>query len=309
MKNLYCPQFLFGYHRGHSLIAGSERLSPKTEAFLSRHSDAVPGISLGDTKQYWSGLPVNSETYALIATWPAPEMPRPGCVWSHVILLDKQVLTGVENLGSLRVAFQKPVGLKSFSEYCESAVLHAASQKTLARVSRNAMIETLRAVYDPDANGCARYRHSDRVEATFEIWSQQWPALRHAFKFNTALQNRATIETGVRDWLRFAIPNNSASEDQAVPGWIAELFRGIDRESPLSLLLQRAGPDLSPEPSTVRLLARLFAFTNGLEIDYDLRALKFAARELPSVEDGTHLKDWLISEVLKPNNTRHPPCQ
>lgn len=304
MERLSCSQFLFGYDRGHSLIAGSEKLPARTEAFLSRHSDAAPGISLDSSEQYWSGLPVSSTEYALISTWPAPEMPRPGCVWSHVILLSRDALVAVPDLSVLQMAFHRPVNTENYNDFRRPVVIPTTGQLLRVRASRDALIETLRAVYDPDAKGQALYRHRDRDQAAFEVWSQQWPALRHAFRFNTALQSRQTSERAAEGWLQYLEPRHSTSPNQTIPSWLAELCLGLERQYPLYDVLQQAGPDLPPEPSTVRLLARLFAFTRGNEIDHDLRAIKFAARELPSAKDGQRLKEWLLSETLRLTNRR-----
>ena len=50
---------------------------------------------------------LNREGMRSFRTWAAPEMPRPGCVWSHVLLLGRQ------NLGFYRGAFGSPAILPS----------------------------------------------------------------------------------------------------------------------------------------------------------------------------------------------------
>jgi hypothetical protein len=88
----------------------------------------------------------------------------------------------------------------------------------------------------------------------------------------------------------------------SIPSWLVELNRALDRRHPLYKLLQDAGPELPAEPWTVRLIARLFAFTAEKEVDRDLTAIKFAARELPSAKEGQRLKQWLLHQSLKPND-------
>ena len=49
-----------------------------------------------DPQGYLTGFPLGEEgAYALIRTWPAPEVERPGSVWSHVLLIDFSELARV----------------------------------------------------------------------------------------------------------------------------------------------------------------------------------------------------------------------
>lgn len=300
----FFPQFLFGYDQGHSLIAGSDQLSARTEALLSRYSDAVPGIDFETMEQYWTGLPINANEYALISTWPAPEMPRPGCVWSHVVLLDRRAIESMTDFNSLRPIFRQPSKPKNYDHYRAPASIEARHEQIRDHhVSREALIQGLRAVYDPEAEGFADLLQTDHDNVAFKIWSQQWPALRHAFRFNTAQQNWHVSGASSEYWLQFKSSHRSRSLSASIPSWIAELYDAFETEHPLRELLRNAGPELPPVQSSVRLLARLFAFTKGADLDRDLRAIKFAARELPSPSDGQHLKEWLVKETLRLRDT------
>ena len=299
MDKNFCPQFLFGYDRGHSLVAGSDQLSARTEALLSRYSDAVPGINIETMQQYWTGMPVNSNQYALISTWPAPEMPRPGCVWSHVVIIDRPTIAGISDLKIIRPIFRKPSKPIDYDYYRMPVQIGTSLDKLAVQASPEALMQGLRGVYDPELEGYTDYLQADRDEAAFEIWSQQWPELRHSFRFNTAQQGWNVSGASSDYWLQFKSSHRKRSSSQTIPSWIAELYHALDSDHPLRKLLQTAGPELPPVPSSVRLLARLFAFTRGAELDQDLKAIKFAARELPSPEDGTYLKDWLVQETLR----------
>src|SRR4051812_34320413 len=98
MKSAKLNQCLFGYDDGHRKIASSIRLPDEVETQLLLLTDMAPGLNSGEIEPYWTGTPVPAlKSYALIKTWPAPEMPRPGCVWSHVLLLQFSDIPLFEN--------------------------------------------------------------------------------------------------------------------------------------------------------------------------------------------------------------------
>src|SRR5271168_894484 len=87
-RSLKLHQCLFGYNDGHRLLASSLRLPSDAASSLLIHSDLLPDFNSSLSDRYWTGLPLPvAKVYALMRTWLAPEMPRPGCVWTHVILV------------------------------------------------------------------------------------------------------------------------------------------------------------------------------------------------------------------------------
>ena len=69
---------------------------------LSTASDLASGTRLGENDSYLTGLPLpKSRRYAFFRTWAAPEMPRPGCVWSHVLLLDPRAIASLSAFSEL----------------------------------------------------------------------------------------------------------------------------------------------------------------------------------------------------------------
>ena len=105
MKLDHC---LFGYDDGHRLIASSLPLGEES-AYLTELSDLAPGVVFGSSKGYWTGSPAPSiGRYVLMYTWPAPEMPRPGCVWTHALLLEPAMLESIEDLSILQGVITRP---------------------------------------------------------------------------------------------------------------------------------------------------------------------------------------------------------
>ena len=77
-------QLLFGYRDGHELIAASCRLSPAQLRTCSRTSTRLRARRRAQLVGIWIQ---SLARYLLARIWPAPELPRPGAVWAHALLL------------------------------------------------------------------------------------------------------------------------------------------------------------------------------------------------------------------------------
>ena len=88
-------QALHGYSDGHRQLALSTTLKLNDQKRLLALSDiSGPGADLSP-EGYLTGYPLTeSGLFALGRTWPAPEMSRPGCVWTHTLLIDFSDLAG-----------------------------------------------------------------------------------------------------------------------------------------------------------------------------------------------------------------------
>src|SRR4051794_284651 len=86
-------QALYGYDDGHRLLASSVELDGVDQHLLARQTDS-PDAGTPGWEALLAGYPLPSGRYAWTMTWPAPEMSRPGCVWTHVLILDLAALTG-----------------------------------------------------------------------------------------------------------------------------------------------------------------------------------------------------------------------
>jgi len=72
-------------------------------------SDAASSGLWDEDDAYLTGYPLmESGYYALAKTWPAPEMPRPGCVWTHTLLIALSDIGRIENFENLSAAFRRP---------------------------------------------------------------------------------------------------------------------------------------------------------------------------------------------------------
>ncbi|WP_061218562.1 hypothetical protein [Leptospira weilii] len=184
-------QCIFGYNNGHRLLASSSKFISEIEFPMLVYSDLNPGTFLKKDESYWSGLPLLfSKQYALMKTWAAPEMSRPGCVWTHALLISFADIARFEDLGVLKSLFHKPDSSSGFENYSKIIEL---SEKDLSKKNENTseiselrLLELIRAVYDRKRKINLLGKVNDFETEIFRIWSQQWPALRRNFSFRNA---------------------------------------------------------------------------------------------------------------------------
>ena len=108
-NTLQIHQTLHGYSDGHRLITGSLLVKqPDAKLMLSLSDLPAPGAPVHESG-YLTGYPLASTgVYALARTWPAPEMPRPGCVWTHTLLIEYADLATLADLRQLLELFRRP---------------------------------------------------------------------------------------------------------------------------------------------------------------------------------------------------------
>ena len=88
MKNIVIQQTLHGYAEGHRFLDGSIKLADDLARLVLRMSDLSGSKHCAGFEEYLTGYPLESvNMYALAKTWYAAEMPRPGCVWTHTLLI------------------------------------------------------------------------------------------------------------------------------------------------------------------------------------------------------------------------------
>lgn len=104
-------QLLHGYQDGHGLLAGSLMVrSPKNAARLSIMSD-WSGFRDPNNQDhsYITAYPLEDGNYYVIAkSWYAYEMERPGCVWTHSLVVDLKKIDARFDFRMLIQFFHRP---------------------------------------------------------------------------------------------------------------------------------------------------------------------------------------------------------
>lgn len=104
-------QMLHGYEDGHNYIRGSIYLSsPKDMDTIASLSDWSEYVNTRDDSSYLSAYPLKESGYYVIArTWYAEEMKRPGCVWTHSILIPMGAMNAISDYKAFETFFKRPI--------------------------------------------------------------------------------------------------------------------------------------------------------------------------------------------------------
>lgn len=303
-------QCLFGYEDGHRLLASSLKLSNDVESMLLKLSDLAPGNIEFNERGYWTGFPLPSiKYYALLHTWPAPEMPRPGCVWTHALLIgfsdiarfaDLTVFAKLANrptLGSYRDKYSQSLSLKATaSEGAESAYD--------PKITSHNFLKIIRAVYLLSAKPYLFAESNELDTSVFRVWSQQWPRLRRSFSFRTTGSLSEKSTAGVHfDFRVLPRSDNYISREEQNPLMELKPWESVAIKDALSpeptefrKFLWRYGSDIHKGRENFNFLADLFVSTHkdSSRINSLESTLLRVAKILPDPEEGKALKSDLI---------------
>ncbi|WP_315753458.1 MULTISPECIES: hypothetical protein [unclassified Bradyrhizobium] len=300
---------LFGYDDGHRLLASSMKLDSESASQLTLLSDLAPGARFGSSDGYWTGFPLPQlDRYALMRTWPAPEMPRPGCVWTHAILIETSLFEDVDDLSRLRELARRPRGPNDSSFYVQAiapkAMLSAPARLNASAIRTTRAIEILGGLYGSDEGSIAVERPGELDDEIFAIWSQQWPRLRRNFRFQTATSDEASA---TRSRFDLRLQWRHASNYQLVPFSVKEVPAWLDAAAAdlsaasghqLRRFLWRYGKDVKKQRGSFRPLCETFVSnrqTGGEVADNFVHAI---SRWFPSKDDALALKQDVVDGEL-----------
>jgi hypothetical protein len=293
-------QFLFGYDDGHRLLTGSRELEPDTAAALLRASDAA---MVEGSQPLVTGLALlPREQYAFCVTWSANELPRPGAVWAHALIVDAQALSDARAVEVLTGLPRRPAGGRAgFAGYRETIALDtpppAAPSYLPPGPPDPSLLERLaRAAYGSESERTVAHDAlADAAKAAIALWRAQWGSLRARFCFRTreivrggASEFDLTVTRRIRD-------HGSPSEQPATAEpWLAGIAAdaGASAPTPLRDWLLAFGPFEPSEPRRLAALAALWP----LVVARDGQATRAQlARDWPGALDGAQLKQVLFA--------------
>lgn len=185
-------QTLHGYEDGHSLLASSDELPYEAESTLFVLSDLSGQSFVQGFNEYVTGYPLSElHSYALAKTWYAPEMDRPGCVWTHTLIIRFSDLARINNLASLLSLFVRPTrsskSWKRFESHISLDESGPAGVKDFSATNQDVhqVGDLCDALYgEPIQPVIVPVLESSLYESgMLDLWSQQWPRLRRNFSF------------------------------------------------------------------------------------------------------------------------------
>lgn len=272
-------QTLHGYADGHRQLASSVTLKPRDIKTMLVLSDiSGPGARIDD-RGYLTGYPLPESTmYALARTWAAPEMPRPGCVWTHTLLIDFADLAALPDPGTVMALFRRPSAADPADYGMSLSVDADYLGSTLSDEAVSFARRLLASVYGKPASRVIAVRPAalDVEPALMALWAQQWPRLRRAFRFCTMsaadrstdanmfdLQLLPSLDRSVRARFQDAVEVRDTILVQEE--WLDDAVADLAQPdiAGLRTFLRRIGSDIDPGREAFRLLCRLHVLTNG----------------------------------------------
>lgn len=271
IRRITVLQTLHGYSDGHRLLFGSIPLASQDARKMLVLSDLSGPSPKLDAQGYLTGYPLEtSGKYVLARTWPAPEMPRPGCVWTHSLVVDFADLASIQSVRKLQLLFKRPGGRMSGREYAEKLTIIAPEEQE-PFVELDAWTRSvINALYSKPANKViAVDRSSSHEDAILAIWMQQWPRLRRSFRFCSNVGADRSTKSDPFD-LQVLQPNTRVNQsrfpgaidaDEVAPNPdLRPLFEDLSRPGGTGLrnFLRQVGGDVEGGRSAMEPLCRLF---------------------------------------------------
>jgi len=189
VKPIVIDQTVHGYRDGHRLLRSSLSLpTDATRTLLVMSDMSGPSMQPG-FDEYLTGYPLrDQDCYVLGKTWYAPEMKRPGCVWTHSLLIGYADLAKIANPRSLLSLFVRPEVDNFEAVTIEPLTLsldythHLEVQEYIDQSLIALMVDAL---YNDSTRPVLVYSNNSSVleNALLAIWSQQWPRVRMNFSF------------------------------------------------------------------------------------------------------------------------------
>lgn len=293
------------------MLASSTKLSSNAYSTLLLLSDLVPGIRINDVNGYWTGVPLReAKQYALMRTWFAPEMPRPGCVWTHAVLVSFSDIARFVDLGVLRSLCAPPDAPGKYEKYGNTVTINPSYLSELVNANNlrseglaNA-IRLIRAVYGDLPKSDIEVKPGEFDDALFALWSQQWPRLRRSFTFRTAASKLEGAYPNVKFDIRLVVCSDSklASTSETISDpmpWEITAVDDMSSKLPTEFrrFLWRYGSDINRGRERYSFLADLYLKTRTdlLKSESLDVVLEVVAQRIPDLVDGFTLKEDLVA--------------
>ena len=316
-KEFEFHQALFGYDAGHHLLASSLNLPVDARHMLAVATDLSGSSPASGFDVTYTGLPVaGTDYYALFCTWLALEMPRPGCVWSHVVFIHLADFAELQDLGDLRRIFRRP-NSSELNSYQKPLPYQAAinSKSSLASEVEIFGKQIVAALYTmPEQAIVASTDAAAELEdLIFAIWSQQWPRLRRNFRFSTGsfadrgrggaafdLQvtpaaNRRAWQRGGKHWMVGTGLESTPAFQLEIPAWTGMAVDDLlfpDKHSLRSFLFEH-GAEFENLRSSFAKLAGVSEYLADAKNNWAAK-LSYIGEIFPAAAEAIRLKEWVL---------------
>lgn len=303
VDSILLNQALHGYEDGHQLLASSLELAPDDQAILLVMSDLSGPAFRDGFESYLTGYPLRTSGYYCFArTWFAPERPRPGCVWTHTLIIRHADLARIQSFFSLDALFRRPGDQDRFDEY-RDPLKFAEKPRDRSFIAQDARA-LFEGLYGSDRKIVIPGENSRDYESLLlAIVEQQWPRLRRGFRFCTgALSLRetdfdvsvsppeVTHSVGSSGLVLNEHPYSVRRADE----WVELANRDLienQQNTQFRRFLWNFGPDFPDGRAAFKALAEVFSVLNSPNLDsHSDRTLSAIAHYFSSPKDARRLK-------------------
>ncbi|WP_244135716.1 hypothetical protein [Burkholderia seminalis] len=312
-------QVVHGYRDGHRLLATSVVLDVEAADAMALTSDLLTSRSLRPTEHYITAYPLKSgHKYVIACTWPAPEMSRPGCVWTHSLILDYVTVSKIDDADFIVSLFRRP-NVATLPTYGAPLTYDSGSFVDRAPVVGDQHADSaVRRVYGMQWTNCDilldSYGPSKDTRAAFALWSQMPPRLRRTIAFCTEPSvGRLTMDAELT--IRFSESITSAIPATGDDAWRASdtvrgirlLAKDLTRRSttPLRRFLRRFSVDVSEPLYSIPVLAEVFLLLHDALWPEDFAEVaRLLGRAFANRRDAQLLKqDLLLGRFFEGNDS------
>lgn len=294
---------LFGYDDGHRLLASSLPLESES-SLLTELSDLAPGAVFGRSEGYWTGIPAPAiGRYVLMRTWPAPEMARPGCVWTHALLIEPIFLELIKDLSVLRGLFLRPNKTLNTARYREKLLVDISRfSEIVAPVDDSIVRKLLSALYGEENSSVEISSPGELESPLFAVWSQQWPRLRRNLRFQTAASQvgrsigSARFDITATLKKRHVTMTHEPDSSEWLDVSVVDVLAGV--EGSLRHFLWSYGEDVRRQRSSFQPLVEIYTINRDPVLGDGPRLVRLIESAFSGVSDAKKLKQDLVDGAL-----------
>ncbi|PHI30891.1 hypothetical protein CRN84_16875 [Budvicia aquatica] len=252
--------------------------------------------------------------YALMRTWAAHEMSRPGCVWTHVLIVSFSDISRFIDLSVLMNYFVRPSLSIDFNEYSSPIFIEPLSlvfNNNNVRVRKLSIIKKIvNSLYytDEPARIVSEFgefgEFGEFDDSIFAVWSQQWPRLRRNFSFRTAAGSgdffigEKTFDLTILVGNNYSIAPIPHRINSDILGWERYTLDDLISEEPTAFrrFMWRYGSDILLGRRGFKFLASIYSVTRRAVLDGEVlfNILSAILKFFPSVNDAKNLKVDLV---------------
>jgi hypothetical protein len=314
-------QVLHGYHEGHKMLASSvPSLSLSDRRKMSVLSDWDEYVPVqGDDSSYLTCYPLLDSPYYVVAkTWYASEIERPGCVWTHSLLIDLGSMNYFFDFLSLLVLFKRP-DKRNIDSFNEPIIIEKAIERERMDLQYDVMPSLnywLFLLYSHQRPLLLTYQGNALTSQRFvlSLMNHVPKAMLQGMSLCSGSGRLRKFDNDIFDFQltpesRRSIPNlcGITAGMEKLDGWydnIAQsvLQEGVDVPMLLARFSEEIGSNIDALAAVVMVYTRLDKLKSPGEENTTkfMLILRIMSTAFPNPDDGRYFKEVILSEdVIK----------